>query len=295
MLFTKKFNIKDKQIEFFDINVYTDTKNFVDPYCISQTSTQTGKDAQQYINLFMTELLASIQNQVDTRSSYLCSKFNEPNGTRLGYSKVKKDGSGAGSHLAEIFLQELKNIRDIIKLGIFKYLEECQLLCNELRYDRISDITINIVKLPLIQFTQAQCSKHGIKIRKTKSTISYFCVKTDSWKKDHFELPHIDNSENFIILIPKTFIPKIPTYNPMYFYNNTAQEHFKKQAIIKNDSCISMDRKGNIQVLSKDLKISENYKPTKVNIKRGIMENPKLLIKFRNEVAMDLYNRNFRK
>lgn len=81
----------------------------------------------------------------------------------------------------------------------------------------------------------------------------------------------------------------------MYFYNNTAQEHFKKQAIIKNDSCISMDRKGNIQVLSKDLKISENYKPTKVNIKRGIMENPKLLIKFRNEVAMDLYNRNFRK
>ena len=81
----------------------------------------------------------------------------------------------------------------------------------------------------------------------------------------------------------------------MYFYTNTAQEHFKKQVIFNNDACISKDRKGNIQVLSKDLRNSEQYKPNKGNIKRGIIENPQLLIKFRNEVAMDIYRRNFKK
>lgn len=243
----------------------------------------------------MRELLTSIQNHADTRSSYLCSRFNEPNGTRLGYSKIRLDGSGAGEHLAALFLQELKRVRHLIKNGIFNYLEECSFLCDELKFDRISDITIDIIKFPLINFTQEQCLKHGISMRKTKSKLSYFCISSGRWKEDFFELPHIDNTDEFLILIPKTFIPNVPTYNPMYFYTNTAQEHFKKQAIFNNDACISKDRKGNIQVLSKDLRNSEQYKPNKGNIKRGIIENPQLLIKFRNEVAMDIYRRNFKK
>ncbi|WP_312602969.1 hypothetical protein [Acinetobacter schindleri] len=295
MKFSKKFGITDPNIEFFDINIYADTKKFVDPYCISQTPTHTGMTSQRCISFFMKELLTSVQNQNDTRSNYLCSRFNEPNGTRLGYSKIKRDGSGAGEHLASLFLQELKRIRHLIQNGIFNYLEECSLLCDELKFDRISDITIDIIKLPLIEFTQDQCRKYGISMRKTKSKLSYFCESTGLWKEDYFELPHIDNSDEFLILIPRTFIPKIPTYNPMYFYTNTAQEHFKRQAIFYNDSCVSRDRKGNIQVLSKDLRSSEQYKPNKGNIKRGIIEDPQLLIKFRNEIAMDIYKRNFKK
>lgn len=295
MQFTKKFGITDPNIEFFDINIHGDTKKFVDPYCISQTPTPTGIASQKSINYFMRELLTSIQNHADTRSSYLCSRFNEPNGTRLGYSKIRLDGSGAGEHLAALFLQELKRVRHLIKNGIFNYLEECSFLCDELKFDRISDITIDIIKFPLINFTQEQCLKHGISMRKTKSKLSYFCISSGRWKEDFFELPHIDNTDEFLILIPKTFIPNVPTYNPMYFYTNTAQEHFKKQAIFNNDACISKDRKGNIQVLSKDLRNSEQYKPNKGNIKRGIIENPQLLIKFRNEVAMDIYRRNFKK
>lgn len=295
MRFSKKFGITDPILDFFDINIYGDTKKFVDPYCISQTPNITGLQAQACIKLFMNELLNSIQNNNDVRSKYLCSKFNEPNGTRLGYSKVKLDGSGAGEHLAGIFLEQLKLIRHLIQKGIFNHLEECQLLCDELKFDRISDITIDIIKLPLIEFTQQQCLKYGISMRKTKSKLNYFCVQKGVWKEDYFELPHIDDSEDFLILIPRTFIPKVPTYNPMYFYTNTVQQHFKKRAIFNNDSCVSHDRKGNIQVLSKDLRSSEDYKPSKANIKRGIIEDPQLLIKFRNEVAMDIFNRNFRK
>ncbi|MGN0936826.1 hypothetical protein [Acinetobacter amyesii] len=295
MRFTQKFGITDPTPDFFDIDIHVDTKKFVDPYCISQTPTTTGIASQKCINLFMKDLLKSIQNKNHSRSAYLCSKFNEPNGTRLGYSKVKLDGSGAGKHLAGIFLEELKRIRHIIQQGIFNYLEECQLLCDELKFDRISDITIDIIKFPLIEFTQFQCSKYNIPMRKSKSKLSYFCIATSQWKADYFELPHIDNSDEFLILIPKTFIPKVPTYNPMYFYTNTAQEHFKRQAILDNDSCVSKDRKGNIQVLSKDLRGSDQYKPNKANIRRGILEKPELLIKYRNEVAMDIYNRNFKK
>lgn len=295
MQFTQKFGITDPNIDFFDINIYSDTKKFVDPYCISQTPTSTGTTSQKCISYFMTELLTAIQNRVDNRSSYLCSKFNEPNGTRLGYSKVRSDGSGAGEHLATLFLEELKRVRHLIKNGIFNYLEECSLLCDELKFDRISDITIDIIKLPLINFTQEQCLKHGILMRKTKSKLSYFCMTSGLWKEDFFELPHIDDTNEFLILIPKTFVPNVPTYNPMYFYTHTAQEHFKKQAMFNNDSCVSHDRKGNIQVLSKDLKASELYKPNKANIKRGIIEKPELLLKYRNEVAMDIYRRNFKK
>lgn len=294
MKFSKKFGITDPNPEFFDINIYGDTKQFVDPYCISQTPTRTGKQAQQTIDSFMKELLGSIKIQDDLRSRYLCSKFSEPNGTRLGYSKIKKDGAGAGNILATLFLEQLKIIRHLILNDIFNHLEECGLMCDNLRHDRISDITIDIVKKSLIEFTQDQCLKYGIQMRKSASKLSYFCITTMKWKEAHFDLPHIDESDEFLILIPRTFIPKIPTYNPMYFYTNTAQEHFKRDAIFNHAPCVSTDRKGNIQVLSKDLRRSDYYKPSKVNIKRGIMEKPELLIKYRNEIAMDIYYRNFK-
>jgi len=295
MLFTKKFGITDPTPEFFDINIYGDTKRFVDPYCIHQTPTPTGISSQLCISIFIKDLLNAIQNQNDKRSRYLCSSFNEPTGTRLGYSKIKKDGSGAGEYLASIFLEQLKNIRHLIQMGIFNNLEECSLLCDELKHDRISDITIDIIKLPLIEFTQNQCHKYGISLKRTKSKLKYFCATSRTWKEDYFDLPHIDDTDEFLILIPRTFIPKVPTYNPMYFYTNTAQEHFKRKAIFNNDSCVSRDRKGNIQVLSKDLKSSEQYKANKENIRRSIIEDPQLLIKFRNEIAYDIYLRNFKK
>lgn len=294
MRFTQKFGITDPNPEFFDINIFGDTQLFVDPYCISQTPSITGRMAQKTIHFFMKELLDAIKNQNDHRSEYLCSKFNEPNGTRLGYSKIKMDGAGAGGVLASLFLEQLKKIRHLISNGIFNHLEECGLMCDNLRHDRISDITIDIIKQPLIEFTQQQCREYGIPMRKTNSKLSYFCVSAGLWRESYFELPHIDNSDEFLILIPRTFIPKVPTYNPMYFYTNTAQEHFKRDAIFNNDSCVSTDRKGNIQVLSKDLRATDQYKPNKENIKRSIMENPQLLIKFRNEIAMDIYYRNFK-
>lgn len=294
MLFTKKFGITDTDIEFFDIDISGDTKKFVDPYCINQSSSSTSIKAQYCIKVFLKELLNAIENQNDTLAEYLCSRFNEPTGTRLGYSTIKKDGSGAGKYLSSLFLAQLKKIRHLIQAGIFNNLEECSLLCDELKYDRISDITIDIIKLPLIEFTQEQCHKYGISLRKTKGKLKYFCPLTVQWKSDYFELPHIDDTDEFLILIPRTFIPKRPIYNPMYFYTNTAQEHFKKDAIFKNASCISRDRKGNIQVLTKDLKTCEDYKPNKENIKRSILEKPELLVKFRNEIAFDIYLRNFK-
>ena len=75
MHFTKKFGITDNKPDFFDINIFVDTKKFVDPYCISQTPTPTGIASQQCINAFMKDLLGSIQNKNDSRSAYLCSKF----------------------------------------------------------------------------------------------------------------------------------------------------------------------------------------------------------------------------
>ena len=70
MRFSKKFSITDPTPEFFDIDIYADTKRFVDPYCISQTPTPTGVASQRCINFFMKELLTSIQNQSHTRSTY---------------------------------------------------------------------------------------------------------------------------------------------------------------------------------------------------------------------------------
>lgn len=297
MLFSNFFNLNPNNgLDFFDINIFQDTKRFVDPYSISQTNTVCGVKSQAHLNTFMNQLLKEIKVNNRAQAELLCSNFNEPNGTRFGYSKIKQDGHGAGSELSMLFLDQLYGIKDLINLGHLKNLEETLIVCEGIGRDTISDITINIIKHALIEFTQEQCHKHGIPIKQTATALSYFCIKTGDWATQKVKLPHIiDNkgNEKHIILIPKHFLPNLPTYDYGYFYNNVAQNYFKKDALQNNSTCVSLNARGERRVLTRDLKIHKDYSAIKLNLRKLILNSPETLNQYRVSIAPRIFKNRF--
>ena len=68
----------------------------------------------------------------------------------------RRDGHGAGKSLSQKFVDSLFASRAVTS-GVIKHLEESSLVCEGIGKDIISDITISLVKLQLIEFTNKVC------------------------------------------------------------------------------------------------------------------------------------------
>ena len=281
-------NVPQDGFEFFDINVFADTRRFIDPYCIQRDRSPLGLQMAKSVNVFMYELLDSIRNQQYFTSLDLCSQFGETKGTRLGYSLTRLDGHGAGDKLSRDFVDNLYASLAVTS-GTVRYLEETMLVCEGIDRDIISDITISIVKHQLISFTQNVCRKYGIPTKVINEDVSYYCSISKAWKKEKFELPHVHDSitgrESYIILVPERIVPSHPTYNCRYFYSNIAIPMYKEQAIEHGLPYVHSDKAGMPKVLSRDIRNDSQFSGHKPEMSNLINDRPELLPKYRNEVA----------
>jgi len=295
MLFNQYFNLKEPEngFEFFNIDVFADTKRFVDPYSIQRDTSYLGREMSKSINIFMYELLLSIRTQNYSVSRRLCSKFGETKGTRLGYSLKRIDGHGAGDKLSKDFVDSLYASLAVTS-GAVKYLEESMFVCEGIDKDIISDITISIVKQQLITFTQNVCRRYGIPLKSINEKISYYCNDSKKWKVNRFELPHVvDNDsgiESYIILVPERIVPAKLTYNYRYFYSNIAIPMYKKQAIEQNLVYVFKDKNGEPKVRSGDIRNDIQFGGQKPKMSELINSNPSLLTRYRNEIAPYKYS-----
>lgn len=295
MQFSKYFELNEPYngFEFFDINVFADTRRFVDPYCIQRDTSILGRQMSKSINTFMYELLQSIRNQQYSDSLRICSQFGETKGTRLGYSLERNDGHGAGDKLSKVFVDSLYESFAVTS-GTVKYLEESMFVCDGIDKDIISDITISIVKRQLISFTQYVCRQYGIPTKLIDEDISYYCSESNKWKNGRFELPHVYNNitkiESYIILIPERVVPEQLTYNYRYFYSNIAIPLYKQQAIEQNLPYVFQDKNGSSKVYSRDIRSDINFGGQKPKMSNLIDSHPDLLTRYRNEVAPYVYN-----
>lgn len=290
MQFSEYFNLTAQQgsFEFFDINVFADTRRFVDPYCIQRDMSPLGRQMAKSMNAFIYDLLVSIRSQNYSKSLSLCSQFGETKGTRLGYSLKRTDGHGAGDKLSKDFVDNLYASSAVVS-GTVRYLEETMFVCENIDRDIISDITISIIKQQLILFTQDVCRKYGIPIKLINEDISYYCAVSRTWKRGRFELPHIYDSltgkESYIILIPERIVPIQPTYNVRYFYSNIAIPLYKEQAKEEGLPYVYRDNSGTLQVRSGDIRLDEQFGGQKPKMSNLINEKPELLPEYRHKVA----------
>jgi hypothetical protein len=215
LYFSDFFEIDPKIIEdygAFNISLVNDLPLFVDPFLLFTSEKKEYQQLHDKIIAYVT-FLKDVSQQTGIQKGLLKSWFNfsEIRQNWLGYSKVGNNGSGLGTKFARALHENLHNLfSDFGKEKISKasHLEKLCLIHEGVGKDNISDLTVNLIKKFLLNYTQEFTINH---IKPEHQKIFNvprveFNYSTRTWVSKKFTLPEI--GKDFILLTPKDILSK---------------------------------------------------------------------------------------
>jgi hypothetical protein len=195
-------DMPQSQLDFVNIPLETDIELYVDPYGLALGADDFSVACTSATRAFFGSVLELIRADRDAEALTLLDGLHEPNDVHLGESRGGLRGRGVGPDQAEGIHGRLKGSM-AVRTGFLNDLSDCELLIAGVGRDKISDITINTIRGELIQWTQAQCRLHGIRVQTTASG-PVWDPALGRWRIDAVELPTYQGKA--IVLVPKNIV-----------------------------------------------------------------------------------------
>lgn len=249
--FTEFFglNVAQDELDFLDIYAHQDIALFLDPFGISAMGTNWSRECEVQIATYFQYLLDSIKNGDKQTIKKLLSALHEVNEVALGYSQNVPTGRGIGPKQAKE-IQYAFESSEAAKSGDIKDIADCALLIPGINRDKISDITANILKKQLIQFTKEQCDLYSIPTKRV--AISAFDFESLKFKSFFDNLPVINGKAK--ILLPITSVRQDPELSKDKYYRNFVLEFLRAEHSHAGDSLSYVLKNGTVKVNISDLK-----------------------------------------
>src|ERR1700761_2550079 len=149
-----KLERTQSELDFVDVDIYGDVPLYVDPRALRLLRNPWGQEAVALVQDFFTAVLEAIRHDDEKEGQRLLAGLSEPNETHLGLSRGKAKGSGLGKGLALAVYRSLRASDAVKAEGLLEDLEDTALMVEGIDRDRISDITTNLIREPLIRYTQ---------------------------------------------------------------------------------------------------------------------------------------------
>jgi hypothetical protein len=90
------------------------------------------------------------------------------------------------------------------KTGLITDLAEAELFIEGIGPDKISDLTTNLIRAPLITYTREQCELHCIPLTKHVPIAPVWDPDIRDWRSEYQDLPVVAGSP--VILVPKVLV-----------------------------------------------------------------------------------------
>lgn len=265
-------------LEFVDVDIRGDTRVFVDPRAIQGIESNWSAECVALLQSFFSAVLDAIRRGDDAQTRHLLASLSEPNETHLGLSRGRAQGRGMGSDLAHDTWSALKTSR-AVTTGLLEDLEDTILFIEGIGPDIISDITTNIIRRPLIQFTNDVCGYYGIPLQPGIASGQLWDYRARRWTNSYVSLPRTKHGP--LLLVPKALVRRQPIFNPGEYYNDYILPFLQEEELgAEASSLVEVLRKGGRRVTKKSLK--QKY---------GQGKSVNLSITLRNQDILDKYRR----
>jgi len=280
--FSKAFGINKTQAEldFVDVPLNSDTPLFIDPYAISQRRDVWSLSCHEIIKYFFQLIIESIRAGNYDKAKELLLHLKEPNETRLGFSKNRPQGAGIGHFQAEQLYMKISE-SSAIKTGFLSSLEECELMIEGISRDKISDLTTNIIRKKLEEYTIEQCKLYDISLHEV-ALPPYFSANENSWVSEYYHLPMFRNKP--ILLVPKFIARYSLDYDSSDYYNNYIINFLQAENLSAGSSLVRTLKNGARVVYKKDIKARHPF--AKEFLFEFSKRNPKVLEKYRAALSV---------
>jgi hypothetical protein len=273
-----KLGKQQPQLDFVDVPLKTDVSLYVDPYALSVSGSDWLRECGNIMVSFFDHFLSVIRNQDQTAAMKVIANLHEPNDAHLGLSKGIPSGRGWGGKQGVQLYHRLRT-SSAVKSGKLSDLSDIELLIPGIGSDKISDLTINVLRGEFVAYTEEQCKLLDIPTEQINSGL-YWNYEGKIWESRYANLPVYRNER--IILVPKLavrvrLIPDYEEYYSKFVLNFLGAEHLSA-----NDSLVTLLKNGNSKVLKKDLK--NKYKISKEFLYEFTIEHPEVLLEYKKSI-----------
>jgi hypothetical protein len=143
-------------LDFVDVDITKDTPVFVSPKALTMLPFEFGDECVHLVQNFFHTVLEFIRSGRNDQAERLLRQLREPNETRSGLSKGKARGHALGAGSAHNVWEALSQ-SEAAKSGLLEDLEDTVLMIEGISVDIVSDMTTNIIRGPLIAYTERMC------------------------------------------------------------------------------------------------------------------------------------------
>jgi hypothetical protein len=248
--FSQVFGIElgSASLDFVDIDTSVDLPLFIDPYAIQIRSDQWSDRAGDYIRSFFGTLLDALRGPNNGRARHLLSNLHEPNKTYFGVSKGRPRGRGIGDHKATILTDALVRSR-AFQTGVLSDISEAELFIHGVGRDTISDLTTNVIRGLLAEYTIEQCQLHGIITKHVGNIGPLWNPRTQQWEAKVVQLPVHEFRP--ILLIPKFIVRHRLSLDSQEFWNHHMIEFLRQEYLEAGNGLVHILRNGDRYVTKK--------------------------------------------
>lgn len=270
------------QLDFVDVPLQTDIHLFLDPYALHVGRAPWFIEANNLVVDFFNHLLEAIRSGDELSAVRLLQNMREPNDARLGLCTGEPDGRGIGVKQAHELYLRFKNSR-AVQTGSLKDLLDCELMIPGISSDKISDMTVNIVRHLLVTYTQAQCELWGIPTDYVEAGIGWD-GEMHVWVNEYANLPVYKGKR--IILIPKAAVRRRLECNHEDYFNKEVIPFLQAEELNANTGLVRMLKNGGRKVYKKDIE-QKYFNAVGLNIKDQLQDftqkHPDILVKYKME------------
>jgi hypothetical protein len=274
------FNLKRKQptLDFVDVDVFGDTKVFVDPRALRLLPSTWGDECVSLVQNFFRVVLEAIQKGEHGRARQLLGALGEPNETHLGLSKARARGRALGEESA-VDVWEALSKSDAVSSGLLEDLEDTILMVDGISSDIISDITTNIIRQPLIEYTQSVASLYQIPLTPDVNSGPLWDPKAATWVSGFVSLPVTTWGK--LLLVPKVIVRRRMDYDVDEYFLHYLLHELQAVELDANSELVQLLKHGGRRVTKRDL--IKKYGRGKSVIVRETRRHPSVLQRYRDD------------
>lgn len=264
------------KLAFVDVDTDRDLRLFIDPYALEIRQDEWSRSCTDNLRSFFAELVTALRQGNDQRAYHLASHLRETNETCLGYSVGRPQGRGIGENQAADLIDALRQSR-AFQTGILSDLSETALFIPGIGSDKISDLTTNIIRGPLLRFTQEQAELWGMPLQDDVTMAPVW----DSTRADWVQGPRrsIVVQGRPILLVPKHSVRFKLGLNAQEFYNQHMVVALQQEYLKAGQALVTVLKSGEKRVYKKDVK--ERHTGEKDRLAEFAYQHPDVLEQYK--------------
>lgn len=280
MKLSEYFNLNRSQpyLDFVDIPLHTDLPVFLEPGAIKSLRSPWGNDLSSLLQTFFDTILRLIHSGDHSKAQQLLSSLNERNEFHLGYSSGESKGHGFGTGSAETVWGALSKSNAAVT-GLLKDLEDTALLIPGIGTDMISDAVCNIIRGPLIKYTQDMCVYYGIPLTPDVASGPVWNPQSERWEESLIPLPMTDHGK--VILVPKILVRYRLSYQYDEYYRHYILPEMQEEHLRARSPLVEVLRDGSERVTKKSL--IEKYGNDKLAVVEQTKVRPNILQEYKDQ------------